>query len=245
VLLPRHRSPFGYQVRPDRHAGVAAQVHALAQRYPRYGYRRVWALLRHRGQRVNEKHVHRLWKRAKLQIRKVTHKRGPARAAGVPVQATQPGHVWTDDLLHAHCRKGTPLQVLTVMDEFTREGLALEVATALPSPRVLAVLERLVAIHGAPPCIRSDNGPEFLALTDCGWLAQHQMATRYITPGCPWQNGHGERFNGTVRDECLHRHVFHSVAEARLVLEAYRRHYHEERPHSSLVYHTPVEFKRD
>jgi putative transposase len=131
------------------------------------------------------------------------------------------------------------------MDEFTREGLALEVATSLPSPRVMAVLEHLVTLYGAPQCIRSDNGPEFIALAVRGWLAQHQMVTLYIDPGCPWQNGYGERFNGTVRDECLNMHIFQSVAEARVVLAAYRRQYNEERPHSSLGYLTPAEFKRD
>jgi putative transposase len=99
--------------------------------------------------------------------------------------------------------------------------------------------------HGAPQCIRSDNGPEFIALAIRGWLAQHQTTTLSIAPGCPWQNGYGERFNGTVRDECLNMHVFHSMAEARVILDAYRRQYHEERPHSSLGYRPPAEFKRD
>jgi putative transposase len=244
-LLQLQRSTFNYQARPDRHAGLVKEVHDLAQRHPRYGYRRVWALLRRCGRRVNKKHVHRLWKRAKLQVRKVTRKRGPARAASVPVQALHPGHVWTYDFLHDHCLNGTPLKVLTVMDEFTREGLAIEVATSLPAQRVLAVLEGLVVIHGRPQFIRSDNGPEFIALAVRGWLAQHQMRTLYIDPGCPWQNGFGERFNGTVRDECLSMHVFHSVAEARIVLATYRRQYNEGRPHSSLGYRTPTEFKLD
>ena len=108
-----------------------------------------------------------------------------------------------------------------------------------------AILERLVATHSAPEFIRSDHGPEFIALAIRGWLAQHQTRTLYIDPGCPWQNGYGESFNGTVRDECLNMHVFHAVAEARVMLAAYLRHYNEERPHSSLGYRTPVEFKRD
>jgi putative transposase len=131
------------------------------------------------------------------------------------------------------------------MDEFTREGLAIEVATSRRAPRVMAILEPLVAIHGAPQCIRRANGPECIALALRGWRAPHQMRTLSIDPGCPWQNGDGERCNGTVRDECLNRHAFHAVAEARVVLAAYRRLYHEERPHSSLGYRTPAEFKRD
>jgi putative transposase len=245
ILLQLQRSTFNYQACPDRHAGLVKEVHDLAQRHPRYGYRRVWALLRRRGRRVNKKHVHQLWKRAKLQVRKVTRQRGSARAASVPVQALHPGHVWTYDVLHDHCLHGMPLKVLTIMDEFTREGLAIEVATSLPAQRVLTVLEGLVVIHGRPQFIRSDNGPEFIALAVRGWLAQHHMQTLYIDPGCPWQNGFGERFNGTVRDECLNMHVFHSVAEARIVLATYRRQYNEERPHSSLGYRTPTEFKRD
>lgn len=245
VLLQLQRATFNYQACPDRNVGLVKEIHDLAQRHPRYGYRRVWALLRRRGRRVNKKHVHRLWKRAKLQVRKVTRQRGSARTASVPVQALHPGHVWTYDFLHDHCLHGMPLKVLTVMDEFTREGLALEVATSLPAQRVLTVLERLVVIHGRPQFIRSDNGPEFIALAVRGWLAQHHMRTLYIDPGCPWQNGFGERFNGTVRDECLNMHVFHSVAEARIVLASYHRQYNEERPHSSLGYRTPAEFKRD
>jgi putative transposase len=245
VLLQLHRSTFSYRERPDRHGELAKPVDELAHRHPRYGYRRVWALLQRHGQRVNQKHVHRLWKRARLQVRRGTRQRGLARAASIPVQATHPGHVWTDDFLHDRCLKGTPLKVLTIMDAFTREGLALEVATSLPSQRVLTILERLVVTHGAPQFIRSDNGPEFIALAVRGWLAQHQTRTLYIDPGRPWQNGYGESFNGTVRDECLNMHVFHAVAEARIMLATYRRQYHEERPHSSLGYRTPAEFKRD
>jgi putative transposase len=244
VLLQLRRSTFGYQARPERNAELNTQLRELARRHPRYGYRRVWALLRRRGQRVNKKHVHRLWKQARLQVRKVTRQRRIAHRVMIPVQATQSGHVWTDDFLHDRCLKGTPLQVLTVMDEFTREGLALAVATSLPSARVLAILQGLVVTHGAPQFVRSDNGPEFIALAVRGWLAQHQMTTVDIDPGCPWQNGYGERFNGTVRDECLNMHVFQSVTEARVMLEAYRRQYNEERPHSSLGYRTPAEFKR-
>ncbi len=245
VLLQLQRSTLSYQGRPERDAVLAAQIHELARRYPRYGYRRVWALLRRRGQQANKKRVHRLWKHATLQVCKGRRKRRPARVASTPVQATHPRHVWTYDFLHDHCLNGTPLKVLTVMDEFTREGLAMEVASSLPSPRVLAVLERLVALHGAPQFIRSDNGPEFIALAVRGWLAQRRMRTLYIEPGCPWQNAYGESFNGTVRDECLNMHVFYSVAEARVALGAYRQQYNEERPHSSLGYRTPVEFKHE
>jgi putative transposase len=185
VLLQLQRSTFSYRTRPDSDAELAAQLDELARRHPRYGYRRVWALLRRRGRCVNKKHVHRLWKQAKLQVRKLARRQRPAPSSGPPVQAMHPGHVWTYDFLHDHCFKGIPLKVLTVMDEFTREGLALEVATSLPSLHVMAVLERLVTMYGAPRFIRSDNGPEFIALAVRGWLARHQMMTLCIDPGCP------------------------------------------------------------
>jgi putative transposase len=244
ALLHLQRSTLHYQARPDRNVDVEQHMRDLAVRHPRYGYRRICALLRRR-EVVNKKRVHRLWKRGKLQVRKRPRKRRAMGGTGVPVQATHPNHVWTYDFVHDHCLNGTPLKVLTVMDEFTREGLAIEVASSLPSSRVLLVLTRLFQQHGAPEFLRSDNGPEFIALAVRGWLAQQQTTTLYIDPGCPWQNAYGERFNGTVRDECLNLYAFSSVTEARVQLEGYRRQYNEERPHSSLGYLTPVEFKRD
>lgn len=224
---------------------MVEQVQHLAQRHPRYGYRRIWALLRRRHQRVNKKRVHRLWKRAKLQVRKLRRKRRRIHPTGLPVQATHPGHVWSYDFVHDACLTGTPLKVLTVMDEFTREGLAIEVASTMPSAKVIRVLAQMFRAHGAPEFLRSDNGPEFVALAVRSWLAQHQTATLYIDPGCPWQNGYEERFNGTVRDECLNLYAFHTVAEARVVCGTYLREYNDERPHSSLEYRTPAEFKRE
>jgi putative transposase len=131
-----------------------------------------------------------------------------------------------------------------VIDAFTREGLAIAVDLTTSAERVITVLTQLVARHGAPDYLRSDTGSEFVALAVQAWLAQPQITTLYIDPGCPWQNGKDERFNGTVRDECLHMHVFVSVREARVRLEAFRRHYNEERPHSRLGYQTPLEFKQ-
>ncbi len=130
------------------------------------------------------------------------------------------------------------------MDAVTRDGLAIEVATAMPVQRVIAVLARLVAIHGAPAYIRSDNGPEFVALALRGWLARQQVTTLYIDRGCPWQNGYGESFNSTVRDERLNLDVFCSGAEAQVLLEGFQQHDTTERPHSNLSYRSPLEFKR-
>lgn len=193
---------------------------------------------------MNKKRVHRRWQRTRLQLRKRPRKHRRSVAGELPVKATHPGHVWTYDFLEDRCQNGTLLRILTVMDEFTREGLAIAVATSLPASQVITVLERLVAAHGAPAYLRSDNGPEFVALVLRGWLARQQVATLYIEPGCPWQNGYGESFNGTVRDECLNMDVCVSVAEARVRLAGFRQHDNEERPHSSLAYQTPMEFKR-
>jgi putative transposase len=222
AFLHLHRSTLQYQARPDRNTDLEQRLQELAQRHPRYGYRRIYALLRRR-QRVNQKRIHRLWKRGKLQVRKHPRRQRTTLGTGVPVHATHPNHVWTYDFVHDHCLNGTALKVLTVMDEFTREGLAIEVASSLPSSRVLLVLARLFHLHGPPQFLRSDNGPEFIAVAVRGWLAQQQTRTLYIDPGCPWQNAYGERFNGTVRAACLNLYVFSSVAEARVQLERYRR----------------------
>ena len=153
--------------------------------------------------------------------------------------------MWTYDFVHDACWNGAKLKVLPVVDEFTRECLAIEVATSLPAARVIAVLARLFAQHGAPAYLRSDNGPKFVAHQVQIWLALQHAETLYIDPGCPWQNGFGESFNGSLRDECLNMWAFASVAEARFQLERFRRQYNEERPHSRLGYRTPAEFKSD
>jgi putative transposase len=246
ALLQLQRSTFYYQARPERNADLEEQLRDLAQKHPRYGYRRIWALVR-REQVVNKKRIHRLWKRSRLQVGKHPRKRRRRLAPGdaIPVKAAYRGHVWTYDFVHDHCLNGTPLKVLTVIDEFTREGLAIAVATSMPSERVRAVLAGLFVQHGAPTYLRSDNGPEFIAQALRAWLAHQHTATLYIDPGCPWQNGYGESVGGTVRDECLNLYAFASVVEARVILERYRREYNEERPHSSLGYRTPAQFKRD
>jgi putative transposase len=145
--------------------------------------------------------------------------------------------------VHDACWNGAKLKVLPVVDEFTREWLAIEVATSLPAARVIAVLARLFALHGAPAYLRSDNGPEFVAHQVQTWLALQHAESLYIDPSCPWHNGFGESFNGSLRDACLTMWAFASVAEAPVQLERFRRQYNDERPHSRLGYPTPAEFK--
>jgi putative transposase len=187
--------------------------------------------------------VYRLWKQAGLRLKRRSKRRRQGHGT-VPLRALHPGHVWTYDFVHDTCLNGRKLKMLTVVDEFTREALAIEADTTLPARRVLAVLARLFQQHGAPRFLRSDNGPEFLAKVLTTWLAAQGASTVYIEPGSPWQNGFGESFNGKFRDECLNAEVFLGVAEAKVRIEGWRRQYNEERPHSSLGYWTPHEFKQ-
>lgn len=242
VLVQLQRATFLYRARPAADDELETDLEAIAQANPRYGYRRAWALVR-RKRRVNRKRVHRLWKRARLQVKQVKRPRA-RRERPPPLAARYPNHVWAYDFVQDKDMHGRTLYILTVMDEFTREGLAIAVAEATSAEWVIAVLSELVALHGPPAYLRSDNGAEFVALAVQAWLARRQVRTLYIDPGCPWQNGKEERFNGTVRDEYLNLHLFASVIEARVRLEGFRHHYNTDRPHSRLDYMTPVAFRQ-
>jgi putative transposase len=241
ALVQIHRSTFRYVAHPTDDSALLSHIQALAIQHPRYGYRRISVLL-NRTERVNQKRVRRLWQRHRLQVRRLIRKR-TRRARPEHLQAAYPGHIWAYDFVEDALADGTPLRSLTVMDEFTREGLALSVALTTSAERVIGVLSALVAQHGAPANLRSDNGAEFVAIAVQTWLAQCSVQTLYIEPGKPWQNGKEERFNGTVRDECLNLHIFSSLAEACVRLSAFRKHYNTERPHSQLEYLTPLAFK--
>jgi putative transposase len=241
TLVQIHRSTFRYTAHPADDQAVLTQMQELATRHPRYGYRRISVLL-NRTQRVNQKRVRRLWRLQRLQVRRVVRKR-TQRPQPTRMQAAYPGHIWAYDFVEDALMDGTPLRILTVMDEFTREGLAIDVALTTSAERVIGVLTALVAQHGAPTHLRSDNGAEFMATAVQTWLAQCGVRTLYIDPGKPWQNGKEERFNGTVRHEWLNLHVFSSLAEACVRLSTFRHHYNTERPHSALGYLTPLAFK--
>ena len=219
------------------------RLREIAGEHPRYGYRRAWALLSRDGLRVNHKRVHRLWQQEKLSLplrRPKRQRRGLA--TGICSRAMRPNHVWTYDFLFDRCANGQKLKILTVVDEYTRESLAVETATSIRSGKVLDVLAGLIEERGQPVHLRSDNGPEFVAARVKEWLKVKGIQTLYIEPGSPWENALGESFNGRLRDECLNVEWFNNVAEARVVLASWRRHYNEERPHSSLDYRTPGEF---
>jgi putative transposase len=243
LLAGLNRSSWHYGAHPKNDEATRERLRALAQGHPRWGYRRAWAVLRREGEATNHKRVWRLWKQEGLCVKKRPKKRRAKTGQSVPCQATHPNHVWTCDFLYDSCLSGTKLKLLTVEDEFTRECLWIEVATSLPATKVMGVLSGLFTKHGVPRFLRSDKGPEFIAEARKDWLAGQGTGTLYIAPGSPWQNGLGESFKGKLRDQCLSAEVFVSVAEARVRVQAYRRHYNGERPHSSLGYQTPLEFK--
>jgi len=242
ALLGVPRSTLGYRARrAGRDDRLLAEMRRLAQRHPRYGYRRIWALLRRRGRRVNAKRVYRLWRLAGLTLPRRRSRRKVRTGARLMPRADRPNAVWTYDFIHDAAANGRRFKCLTIVDEYTRECLAITVERSLPARRVLAVLGQLVARYGPPQYLRSDNGPEFIAHRVRRWLVQTGITTAYIDPGKPWQNGVGESFHSRFRDECLDREWFHTPQEARVLIEQYRRQYNEARPHSSLGYHTPAE----
>jgi putative transposase len=241
-LAQLQRATFHYQQREAHQDELLLELRALAQQHPRYGYRRAWAILT-RTRTVNRKRVHRLWTQARLQVKRVPRPR-QRRERPARLQAARPNHIWAYDFVQDADRGGNKLYILTVMDEYTREGLATHVSCSTSAEGVEAVLAALRDVYGTPTYLRSDNGAEFVALRLQGWLARHGIVPLYIDPGCPWQNGKDERFNGTVRDECLNMHLFGSLVEARIRLEAFRQHYNSERPHSALAYQTPLAFKQ-
>jgi putative transposase len=245
-LLEVNRSSLQYTPRPDKNAWLREKLQSFARRKRRRGFLKAWRWLRGQGQPVGKNRVHRLWKQEGLQVSKRRGKKQrPKKPPGSPpLVAHYPGHVWSYDFLFDATQKGAKLKMLTIGDDFTRECLAIEVASSLPSDKVIAVLSRLVSEHGAPAYLKSDNGPEFIAHALRAWLAGRKTRTHYIDPGCPWQNGFRESFHARLRDEFLYGTLFASVAEARVLCEGFRREYNEERPHQSLGYLTPTEFKQ-
>jgi putative transposase len=237
------RSSFRYVPRPRDDSELTERIKAITHKHKRYGYRRAWALLRREGIKVNRKRVWRIWKSEGMSLPRRKPRKRRKGIGEVPCKALRPYHVWTYDFIHDACENGRKLKMLTVEDEFTRECLRIAPDRSIRAGKIVEILKALFNEHGAPSYIRSDNGPEFIAKAIKDYLLESETKTIYIDPGCPWQNAFEESFHGRFRDECLNMEEFHSLAEARVITEMWRRQYNEERPHSSLGYMTPMEFK--
>jgi transposase InsO family protein len=215
----------------------------LACQYGRYGYRRITALLREEGWKVNHKRVERLWRKEGLKVPKKQPKRRRLWLNDGSCVRRRPeyrNHVWSYDFLHARTSEGRAFRLLTIIDEYTRECLAIDVARRLNSEDVLFRLEHLFVFRGIPDYIRSDNGSEFTAKAVRTWLKRVGVKTLYIAPGSPWENGYNESFNGKLRDELLNGEIFDTLLEAKVLIERWRKEYNTRRPHSSLGYRPPA-----
>ncbi len=244
ALLSVARSTLGYQSRLAlKDAPVVLAMHELAAQYPRYGYRRIQVFLERQGYVMSPDRVHRLWRQLALQVPRRHPRRRVASHRPRPLPATGANYLWAYDFVFDACANGQQLKCLTVVDEYTRECLAIDVAGSIRSGRVIEVLSRLVSVHGAPRYLRSDNGPEFVSRAVLCWLHGANIDTAAIDPGKPWQNGLNESFNGKFRDERLSMQWFKNRIDAKILIEEFRQQYNEVRPHSSLGQLTPVEFK--
>ena len=245
ALLQVARSTIGYESALDkRDAPVVEAMRELSAQYPRFGYRRIQVFLARRGFVMSADRAYRIWKKAGLQVPRRRPRRRVATGRPRPIPAAASNQVWAYDFVFDACANGQQLKCLTVIDEFTRECLAIDVAGSIRSPRVIEVLSKLVSIRGAPTFLRSDNGPEFVSRAVLHWLGEAGIETAPIDPGKPWQNGANESFNGKFRDECLGMQWFKNRIDAKVAIEDWRRMYNGVRPHSSLNNLTPSEYAR-
>jgi putative transposase len=224
-------------------AALTAAIIDLAKQYGRYGYRRITALLRRRGWRVNSKRVQRIWRQEGLKIPAKQPKRGRLwlnDGSCLRLRPEHKNHVWAYDFVTDRTSDGRAFRMLTVVDEYTRESLAIRVERKLNSTHVLETLSELFLRRGPPAHIRSDNGPEFCAEAVKKWLKRLAVKTLFIEPGSPWENGYVESFNGKLRDELLNGEIFTTLKEAQVLIADWRDHYNRIRPHSSLGYRPPA-----
>ena len=245
-VIEQPRSTQRYVARKrDADSVLIGRMHELVRARPRFGYRRIWALLRDEGFAINRKKVWRLWKQEGF---KVPQKQGKKRRLGcsangiVRHRTKHKDHVWAWDFIHDRDQRNRPLKWFTLIDEYTRECLALEVERSMTSLDVIDVLAQVLLIRGAPGNIRSDNGPEFIACAMRQYLETAGVGTLYIEPGAPWENGYAESFHGRLRDELLNAEDFADLREAKALAALWQNDYNHRRPHSSLEYKTPAKF---
>jgi putative transposase len=237
------RSTLRYEsILAKRDAPVIGAMRELAAQYPRFGYRRIRVFLGRRGMAMSPDRAHRIWRSAKLQVPRRRPRRRLATGRPRPLAPSAANQVWAYDFVFDACASGQTLKCLTVVDEFTRECLAIDVGGSIRSQRVIEVLAKLVSLRGAPRYLRSDNGPEFVSRAILDWMTEAKIETALIDPGKPWQNGSNESFNGKLRDECLGMQWFRNRTEAKVLIEGWRQEYNTVRPHSSLGDLTPAEF---
>ncbi len=243
-VLGQHRSTQRkVPTTPNDEAALTADIIALATQYGRYGYRRITAMLHRDGWVVNVKRVERIWRREGLKVPQKQPKRGRLwlnDGSCIRLRPEYPNHVWSYDFVEDRTHNGRKFRMLNVIDEFTRECIAIKVSRKLKAVDVIDVLSDLFILRGIPGHIRSDNGPEFIAKALREWIATVGAKTAYIMPGSPWENGYCESFNSKLRDELLDGEIFYTLKEAQTVIEGWRQHYNAVRPHSSLGYKPPA-----
>ena len=239
-----HRATRRYERKDDQiDKRVTPRVLHYAGLYGRHGYKRITALVRAEGYKINHKRVYKIWKKEGLKVPKKQPKRGRLwlnDGSCIRKRPEYKNHVWSYDFVHDYTKDGRVIKMLTIMDEHSRECLAIEVKRKLNSLDVLEVLAELFLKRGVPKYIRSDNGPEFIAKRLQDWFKTLSVSPLFITPGSPWENGYIESFNGRLRDELLNGEIFYTLKEAQVLIEKWRRNYNTIRPHSSLGYKPPA-----
>ena len=243
-VLGQHRSTQRRitQGRADE-ARLVADMTELARQYGRYGYRRIAVLLRDAGWSVSDGRIERLWRREGLKVPPKQPRKGRLwlnDGSCVRLRPAYRNHVWSYDFVHCRTDDGRAFRTLNILDEFSRECLAIRVNRKLNSTDVIDALTDLFILRGIPAYIRSDNGPEFVAKAVRDWITAVGSKTAYIEPGSPWENGYVESFNARLRDELLNGEIFTSLREAQILIEQWRRHYNTKRPHSALAYRPPA-----
>lgn len=242
-LLDVDRTSYRYEPQPDPNAALREKLVELAKQKPRYGYRRLLALLGRRGWVVNHKRLERLYREEHLAVRRLKRKR-LLRPAAPMTDVQRADQEWSMDFVMDGLGTGRAIRALTVVDSYTRECLAIEVDSCLSSRRVTRTLEWVISQRSLPGAVRCDNGPEFTSRHFLAWCEERKIQLIHIQPGRPMQNGRVESFNGRFRDECLNANWFPTLMEAQQKVERWRSEYNLERPHSSLGYLTPVEFAK-